>query len=46
MRPLIEAQKLTKRDRNDARGIAQMMRVGLFEPVPTQNRARSRSEVT
>src|SRR5437764_2585205 len=28
-----EAQQVNKTDRNDARGIAQMMRVGLFKPV-------------
>jgi hypothetical protein len=30
---LLKAQKINKSDRNDARGIAQMMRVGLFKPV-------------
>jgi len=33
MKALVEAQKVNKSDRNDARGIAQMMRVGLFKPV-------------
>jgi transposase len=30
---LLTAQQISKTDRNDARGIAQMMRVGLFKPV-------------
>src|SRR6476619_7859191 len=30
MKALLTAQQITKTDRNDARGIAQMMRVGLF----------------
>src|SRR2546430_2072144 len=30
---LLMAQNINKTDRNDARGIAQMMRVGLFKPV-------------
>ena len=29
----VTAQQINKTDRNDARGIAQMMRVGLFKPV-------------
>ena len=33
MKALLTAQKISKTDRNDARGIAQMMRVGLFKPV-------------
>ena len=33
MKALVQAQKVNKSDRNDARGIAQMMRVGLFKPV-------------
>jgi transposase len=33
MKALLEAQKVNKSDRNDAHGIAQMMRVGLFKPV-------------
>src|SRR5438477_4034890 len=32
MRAVLKAQ-INKTDRNDARGIAQMMRVGLFKPV-------------
>ncbi len=30
---LLQAQQINKADRNDARGIAQVMRVGLFKPV-------------
>jgi transposase len=33
MKALLTAQQMNKTDRNDARGIAQMMRVGLFKPV-------------
>jgi transposase len=33
MQALLKAQQVNKSDRNDARGIAQMMRVGLFKPV-------------
>jgi transposase len=33
MKALLTAQQSNKTDRNDARGIAQMMRVGLFKPV-------------
>lgn len=33
MNALLAAQQLNKSDRNDAHGIAQMMRVGLFKPV-------------
>lgn len=33
MNALLSAQQINKSDRNDARGIAQMMRVGLFKPV-------------
>jgi transposase len=33
MKALLKAQQTNKSDRNDARGIAQMMRVGLFKPV-------------
>ena len=33
MKALLMAQQINKSDRNDARGIAQMMRVGLFKPV-------------
>lgn len=33
MKALLTAQHINKRDRNDARGIAQMMRVGLCKPI-------------
>jgi len=33
MKALLTAQQISKTDRNDACGIAQMMRVGLFKPV-------------
>jgi transposase len=33
MKALLTPQQINKTDRNDARGIAQMMRVGLFKPV-------------
>src|SRR5271156_956228 len=33
MKALLTAQQINKTDRNDARGIAQIMRVGLFKPV-------------
>ena len=33
MKALLKAQQINKSDPNDARGIAQMMRVGLFKPV-------------
>src|SRR6202158_1274774 len=33
MKALLTAQQINKTDRNDARGIAQMMRVGLFKAV-------------
>jgi transposase len=33
MQALLKGQQINKSDRNDARGIAQMMRVGLFKPV-------------
>src|SRR3984893_6796527 len=33
IKALLTAQQINKTDRNDARGIARMMRVGLFKPV-------------
>jgi transposase len=33
MKAVLTAQQVDKSDRNDARGIAQMMRVGLYKPV-------------
>ena len=41
MRAVLKAQ-INKTDRNDARGIAQMMRVGLYRPVHSQQRALHR----
>jgi transposase len=38
MRAVLKAQ-INKTDRNDARGIAQMMRVGLYRPVHCANYA-------
>jgi len=39
MKALLQAQQINKSDRNDARGIAQMMRAGLFKPVHVKTRA-------
>jgi transposase len=39
MKSLLKAQQINKSDRHDARGIAQMMRVGLFKPVHVKTRA-------
>src|SRR5437870_175877 len=36
MMALLKGQQINKSDRNDARGIGQMMRVGLFQPVHAQ----------
>src|SRR3954449_10040311 len=33
MKAVLKAQQVNKSDRNDARGIARMMRVGLYKPV-------------
>jgi transposase len=41
MKALLTAQQIGKTDRNDARGIAQMMRVGLFKPGLTPKRYQS-----
>src|SRR5215469_16070444 len=38
MKALLTAQQINKTDRNDARGIARMMRVGLFKPVHVKTR--------
>ena len=38
MRAVLKAQ-INKTDRNDARGIAQMMRVGLYRPVHVKTAA-------
>jgi hypothetical protein len=40
MKALLRAQQINKTDRNDARGIAQMMRVGLFKPVHVKRERR------
>jgi transposase len=41
---LLKALQINKSDRNDARGIAQMMRVGLFRVVrPRGDTSRARS---
>ena len=40
MKALLKAQQVNKSDRNDARGIAQMMRVGLFKPVHVSQEQR------
>ena len=40
MRAVLKAQ-INKTDRNDARGIAQMMRVGLYRPVHVQDATQS-----
>src|SRR5262249_22331107 len=37
MKALLTAQQISKTDRNDARGIAQMMRVGLFKPLISES---------
>jgi transposase len=39
MKALLKAQQINKSDPNDARGIAQMMRVGLFKPVHVKTMA-------
>jgi hypothetical protein len=41
MKALLQAQQINKSDRNDARGIAQMMRVSLFKPVHVKTLAAS-----
>src|SRR5829696_5970775 len=43
MKAVLKAQQVNKSDRNDARGIAQMMRVGLYKPVHVKTLA-SRQE--
>src|SRR5260370_19862353 len=43
MKALLTAQQINKTDRNDARGIAQMMRVGLFKPVHVNRLGRKPS---
>jgi Transposase len=41
MMALLKGQQINKSDRNDARGIAQMMRVGLFKPVHVKTQLHS-----
>lgn len=43
MKALLQAQQINKSDHNDARGIAQMMRVGLFKPVHARRWPRRNS---
>lgn len=45
MKALLKAQQINKSDRNDARGIAQMMRVGLFKPVHVKTLAAQEQRV-
>ena len=40
MQAVLKAQ-INKTDRNDARGIAQMMRVGLYRPVHAEDASQS-----
>ena len=42
MRAALKA-RINKTDRNDARGIAQMMRVGLYSRIPRTNASRNES---
>ena len=43
MKVVLKAQQVNKSDRNDARGRAPMMRVGLYKPVHVKTLASSRS---
>ncbi len=45
MTALLQAQQVNKSDRNDARGIAQMMRVGLFKPVHVKTLAAQKQRM-
>jgi transposase len=45
MAAALRAQTLNKTDRNDARGIAQMMRVGLYKPVHVKTERSQRLKV-
>ncbi|WP_116970567.1 IS110 family transposase [Blastomonas sp. UPD001] len=45
MAQALRAQTLNKTDRNDARGLAQMMRVGLFKPVHIKTERSQRVNV-
>jgi len=42
IKAVLKAQQVNKSDRNDARGIAQMMRVGLYKPVHVTSRCTGR----
>jgi transposase len=43
IKAVLKAQQVNKSDRNDARGIAQMMRVGLYKPVHVKTLASQQS---
>lgn len=45
MKAVLKAQQVNKSDRNDARGIAQMMRVGLYKPVHVKTLASQQRRV-
>src|ERR1700686_248157 len=45
MKALLPAQEINKRARNDARGIAQMGRVGLFKPVHVKTLAAQEQRI-
>jgi transposase len=45
MQAMLKAQRVNKSDRNDARGIAQMMRVGLYKPVHVKTLASQRTRM-
>lgn len=45
MKAMLQAQQINKSDRNDARGIAQMMRVGLFKPVHVKTLAAQEERI-
>ena len=45
MKSLLKAQQINKSDRHDARGIAQMMRVGLFKPVDVKTLASQKTRM-
>jgi transposase len=45
MKAVLKAQQVNKSDRNDARGIAQMIRVGLYKPVHVKTRANQKERM-
>jgi transposase len=45
MKAVLKAQQVNKSDRNDARGIAQMMRVGLYKPVHVKTLASQQARM-